>query len=92
MRVLRRESSGPSAIALIVAGVLVGAAIFIAGALSRRHVEQEADRTFSDLLALPDDDEPTNDEEDSEAAQAKAQLEHGEGIALETLRDELKTG
>jgi hypothetical protein len=92
MRVLRGESSGPSVIALILAGVLVGAAIFIASSVSKARIEQEADRTFSELTALPDDDEPASGGEDTEAAHARAQLDRGDGIAWETLRDELKTG
>jgi hypothetical protein len=91
MRVLR-GASGPSVIALILGGVLVGAAIFIASSLSKRRIEQEADRTFTELTALPDDDEPASGGEDIEAIQARAQLDRGDGIAWETLCDELKTG
>jgi hypothetical protein len=92
MRVLRGESSGPSVIALIIAGVLVGAAILIASRLSKRHVAEDADPSYEALMALPEDDEPTTTEEEAEVAEARAQLLRGEGVSWEQLRDELKTG
>ena len=92
VRVLRHETGGPSGAALLIAGLLIGGAILLAGVITRHRHEVGLDASHQALRELPEDDETPSEDENAEAAEAKAQLARGEGIPWSQLRDELKTG